>query len=227
MLPVECLTILSNPVEASSSPSLLLYPFLPRSPLLQILPKAAAAAAAAATLLTPAIILRRFEPSPSDAAALFSWASDPRVTRFLRRGPVPDSDAALRYITDHILPHPWYRAICVPPSDTPVGSISIKPGPVQEKNARFRSASVGYRLAHAHWGRGIATAALRAAAAAAFAEWLQLDRLEAVADVENLASQRVLEKAGFRREGVLRKYVRLKGRRRETWSCIACCPRMI
>ncbi|OAY85172.1 putative N-acetyltransferase p20 [Ananas comosus] len=160
----------------------------------------------------PAIILRRFEPSPSDATTLFSWASDPRVTRFLRRGPVPDSDAALRYITDHILPHPWYRAICVPPSDTPVGSISIKPGPVQEKNTRFRSASVGYRLAHAHWGRGIATAALRAvAAAAAFAEWLQLDRLKAVADVENLASQRVLEKAGFRREGVLRKYVRLKG----------------
>ncbi|OAY72116.1 putative N-acetyltransferase p20 [Ananas comosus] len=159
----------------------------------------------------PAIILRRFEPSPSDATALFSWASDPRVTRFLRRGPVPDSDAALRYITDHILPHPWYRAICVPPSGTPVGSISIKPGPVQEKNTRFRSASVGYRLAHAHWGCGIATAALRAAAAAAFAEWLQLDRLEAVADVENLASQRVLEKAGFRREGVLRKYARLKG----------------
>jgi RimJ/RimL family protein N-acetyltransferase len=36
-----------------------------------------------------------------------------------------------------------------------------------------------------------------------------------VADVDNPASQRVLEKAGFVREGVLRKYILLKGRPRD------------
>jgi RimJ/RimL family protein N-acetyltransferase len=50
---------------------------------------------------------------------------------------------------------------------------------------------------------------------AAFEEFDYLERLEAVADVDNPASQRVLEKAGFKREGVLRKYVRLKGESRD------------
>ncbi|KAL0414512.1 UNVERIFIED_CONTAM: hypothetical protein Sradi_1652900 [Sesamum radiatum] len=40
----------------------------------------------------------------------------------------------------------------------------------------------------------------------------ELERLEAVVAVQNTASQRVLEKAGFMREGVLRKYFLLKGR---------------
>lgn len=53
------------------------------------------------------------------------------------------------------------------------------------------------------------------AAAAAFEEWVDLDRVEAIADVENPASQRVLEKAGFVREAVLRRYLVLKGEVRD------------
>ncbi|KAL4272839.1 hypothetical protein GQ457_13G025500 [Hibiscus cannabinus] len=48
-----------------------------------------------------------------------------------------------------------------------------------------------------------------------FDERPHLERLEALVDVENLGSQRVLEKAGFQREGVLRKYIFLKGRSRD------------
>lgn len=40
-----------------------------------------------------------------------------------------------------------------------------------------------------------------------FEELPQLERLDAVTDVENVRSQRVLEKAGFQREGVLRRYI--------------------
>ena len=61
----------------------------------------------------------------------------------------------------------------------------------------------------------MATRAVQAAAEAVFAAWPWLLRLEAVADVENPASQRVLEKAGFVREGTLRKYIVLKGRPRD------------
>ena len=61
----------------------------------------------------------------------------------------------------------------------------------------------------------MATRAVRAEAEAVFAAWPWLLRLEAVADVENPASQRVLEKAGFVREGTLRKYIVLKGRPRD------------
>lgn len=45
-----------------------------------------------------------------------------------------------------------------------------------------------------------------------FLEWPHLERLEAAVAVENLGSQRVLEKAGFTREGILRKYYLLKGK---------------
>jgi RimJ/RimL family protein N-acetyltransferase len=152
----------------------------------------------------------------ADAEALFSWASDPRVVLFQRREAYARVDEARRYILDHVLPHPWYRAICV--GGAAVGSISVKPDPAEERGgqpARSSRASLGYRVAHGYWGRGIATRAVRAAAEAAFAEWPWLVRLEAVADVENPASQRVLEKAGFVREGVLRSYVVLKGRPRD------------
>ncbi|CAN1129181.1 Putative [ribosomal protein S5]-alanine N-acetyltransferase [Linum perenne] len=48
-----------------------------------------------------------------------------------------------------------------------------------------------------------------------FEERPEMERLEALVDVENVGSQRVLEKAGFVKEGVLRKFVVLKGRSRD------------
>lgn len=49
--------------------------------------------------------------------------------------------------------------------------------------------------------------AVKAAVAEVFRDRLELERLEALVDVDNVASQRVLEKAGFTREGLLRKEV--------------------
>ena len=53
-------------------------------------------------------------------------------------------------------------------------------------------------------GQGVATAATRAAAGWAFGAVPGLERLQLRAAVENVASNRVAEKAGFTREGVLR-----------------------
>lgn len=68
-----------------------------------------------------------------------------------------------------------------------------------------RRAEVGYALARCQWGRGFATEALRAVVAFAF-ETTDLNRLEAVTHPPNLASARVLEKCGFRPEGLIRHY---------------------
>ncbi|KAF8684406.1 hypothetical protein HU200_044299 [Digitaria exilis] len=169
------------------------------------------------------VTLREFMASDADAEAFMSWASDPLVALFQRRDAFEHVGQARRYIFDHVLPHPWYRAICVGSGSgsgsgsgaaVVVGSISVKPAPA-EADGRLFMASVGYRVARAQWGRGVATRAVRAAAEDVFAAWPWLRRLEAVADVENPASQRVLEKAGFVREGVLRKYIVLKGRPRD------------
>jgi len=80
-----------------------------------------------------------------------------------------------------------------------VGSIGLVLGTDIERC----SAEVGYWLGAAHWGQGIATAAVQRICRYAF-EDLGLLRIFATPIVWNAASFRVLEKAGFAREGVMR-----------------------
>ncbi len=70
-------------------------------------------------------------------------------------------------------------------------------------DGRHRNANLGYWVRTSHTGQGIAVAATRAVAQFAF-EQLELVRVEIVAALGNLASQRVARKAGATREGVLR-----------------------
>jgi RimJ/RimL family protein N-acetyltransferase len=79
---------------------------------------------------------------------------------------------------------------------------------------RHRTAEVGYWVAPTARGRGAATRAVRLLAPWAI-RTLGLRRITAEIDVENEASQRVAERAGFTREGVLRSAIEAKGRR---WS---------
>ncbi len=73
-------------------------------------------------------------------------------------------------------------------------------------------ASVGYSVSEAYRGLGVATEAVRQIIAIAFdPDGIALDRLEAVAAVENVASRRVLAKAGFREEGIAEKLLIIDG----------------
>jgi ribosomal-protein-alanine N-acetyltransferase len=67
-------------------------------------------------------------------------------------------------------------------------------------------AHVGYWVGEPYWGRGIATAALKALTAYAFTTF-SFERLEAEVFAWNAASARVLEKSGYRREARLRSSV--------------------
>lgn len=87
-----------------------------------------------------------------------------------------------------------------------VGYVSIKP----ESEEKCR-AHISYAVAAEHWGRGIATAAIPAA----LKEFPEVVRVQALVEVENEGSQRVLEKVGFCREGLLRKYGVCKGEIRD------------
>jgi ribosomal-protein-serine acetyltransferase len=71
-------------------------------------------------------------------------------------------------------------------------------------------ANLFYWVRSSYVGRGAATVATRLLARYGL-ETLGLQRIEIVASVQNLASQRVAEKAGAHREGVLRKRVLLHG----------------
>ena len=71
-------------------------------------------------------------------------------------------------------------------------------------NPDFRSALIGYCLAEKAWGHGYATEAAGAMVQWAF-DTLDLNRIQSEADTRNRASERVLEKLGFVREGTLRE----------------------
>jgi ribosomal-protein-alanine N-acetyltransferase len=74
----------------------------------------------------------------------------------------------------------------------------------------FQSATLGYWVDDARRGRGLATRAVAALAELAFRE-LGLHRLEAATLVDNVASQRVLEKNRFTRIGLAPRYLRIAG----------------
>ncbi|KAF7847509.1 hypothetical protein BT93_L2894 [Corymbia citriodora subsp. variegata] len=146
----------------------------------------------------------------SDVDDFMAWAGDPDVARFCRFEPYVSRDDALTYIAGTVLPHPYFRAICV--DGRPVGQVSVTRN---EAPADAHRGELGYALASEYWGRGIATEAARMAVAEAFRGRPELERVEAMVVVENAASQRVLEKAGFAREGLLRKYQKVKGKTRD------------
>ena len=88
-----------------------------------------------------------------------------------------------------------------------------------------RTAELGYVVAPAARGRGVATEALRQLTAWAFGE-LGMFRLELLISVDNLASQRVAEHCGYVREGVLRSFHVKQDVREDTeiWSRLATDP---
>ncbi|KAG9451969.1 hypothetical protein H6P81_004873 [Aristolochia fimbriata] len=156
---------------------------------------------------TPEITLRKFDLSDIDDFMV--WATDDLVSRFCSWDTYTSREAGLAYLRNTVLPHPWLRAICI--DDRPVGAISLIPG----AGSDACRAELGYVLASGCWGKGIGTRAVKMVVSRVFDEWSHLERVEALVDVGNYGSQRVLEKAGFTREGVLRKYSMLKGRMRD------------
>jgi ribosomal-protein-serine acetyltransferase len=77
-------------------------------------------------------------------------------------------------------------------------------------NRVHQMANLGYWVRTGAAGRGVATSATRAVARFGF-EQLGLRRIEIVAAVGNIPSQRVAEKAGAVREGILRKRLLIRG----------------
>jgi ribosomal-protein-alanine N-acetyltransferase len=88
-----------------------------------------------------------------------------------------------------------------------IGLSNVVRGPMQ-------SAIVSYWMDERHTRRGLASAALGEVVGFAFGE-LDLHRLEAGTLVANIASQRVLEKNGFRRYGLAQRYLLIGGEWRD------------
>ncbi|KAJ4963989.1 hypothetical protein NE237_023928 [Protea cynaroides] len=161
------------------------------------------------------IFLRPFEES--DLEDHVTIVNSNTVSEFCSWNPM-GKEEALNGLLYFIYAHPWFRAICV--KDRPIGYVSVEQG----KGSYRCRGEIGYVVGSAYWRQGIATHAVKMVISSIFSELQGLERLQALIVVENLRSQRVAEKTGFIREGVLRKYWILKGASRGlpgTWSSIA------
>jgi RimJ/RimL family protein N-acetyltransferase len=127
-------------------------------------------------------------------------------------GMPPFDEDTLRAVVRERLPELRARGLLVPYviQDTSDGTL-LGAVTVRHFDPMRHALEVGYWLFPHARGRGVATRAVRAVAREAFASGLW--RLEAHVRVGNEASDRVLERAGFTREGVKRRYLRHGGGR--------------
>jgi RimJ/RimL family protein N-acetyltransferase len=142
-------------------------------------------------------------PRLSDAAAIFhAYAQDAEVTRYVRWRPHSSIQETEQYLTECVAAwdgnsrFPW--VIELRGDGQLLGMVELR--------VNGFKADVGYVVAHAFWGRGIATEALRPVVGWALSR-ASIYRVWALCDAENVASARVLEKVGMEREGLLRRYI--------------------
>ncbi len=137
----------------------------------------------------------------ADAASVPGHANNRRIWLNLRdRFPHPyttsDSERFIRYVRGSTVE----TNFAIEVDGEAAGGIGFMPNQDVERI----SAEVGYWLGERHWGRGICTEALAAVSEYALAQH-GLTRLYALPFAHNLASCRVLEKAGYVLEGTLRR----------------------
>jgi RimJ/RimL family protein N-acetyltransferase len=150
---------------------------------------------------TKRLVLR--VPRMDDALAIFAgWTQDTEVTRYLTWHPhqrVQETEDFIQSCLsawEHETRFPY--VITLKESGKVIGMIDPRiEGP---------KVGIGYGAARAHWGKGYVTEATRAIIDWAFQQD-SIYRVYATTDVENVASQRVLEKVGMQCEGILRKYI--------------------
>jgi RimJ/RimL family protein N-acetyltransferase len=139
-----------------------------------------------------------------DAPALEAACQDPEIAHWIPFVPRPYTRAdAEEYLHGCIESgderHPF--AIVDLQSEKLLGSIDMR------VNSQQYRGHIGYWVVASARGRGVCTAALRLVSRWAL-ESLGLQRLELITDPDNRASQRVAEKVGYEREGILRAHLR-------------------
>ena len=140
-------------------------------------------------------------PTDAELDAVLAWRNHPDVTRWLLRTQVDPTEykAAWRTAADDPLDH----AVVAVADGAVVGTLSLEVGDGMgqgpDSPARASEGLLGYLVDPAHQGRGYATEIARAALDLAFGD-LGLHRVTAGCFADNVASWRVMEKVGMRRE---------------------------
>ncbi len=151
-------------------------------------------------------------PDDGDAEAVRIACQDPEIPRWIPVIPQPYTDESAR---EFIV---WSRETMERGSYSfvifDVDSAELLGAIGMGVNGLMKVGHIGYWVAAPARRRGIASSALRLLAGWALEQ--DFGRVELITDPDNVASQRVAEKVGFRREGVMRSHtLHRDGRRRD------------
>jgi [ribosomal protein S5]-alanine N-acetyltransferase len=151
-------------------------------------------------LTTPRLRLR--EPRLSDAPAIFeAYTQDAEVAKYMVWRPHKELSETSAFLASCVAS--WEERTRLPyvltlaEADTAIGMLEARP--------KSHIVDVGYVLARSYWGRGLVPEALSELASACLS-LPEVFRVQATCDVENIASARTLEKAGFKLEGRLERH---------------------
>ncbi len=160
----------------------------------------------------PLVTLRMY--SREDSSWIQSACDRADMARFIPGLPSPytlaDAEAFVQRAQDA-----WEQGLSAPFAITATGGRPLGAVGVHLNSADSGHASVGYWLRPEARGRGAATEAVRLVSAWAF-DQLHVERLSLSTHPANDASQRVAERAGYRREGVLRSWQPTPAGRRDS-----------
>jgi [ribosomal protein S5]-alanine N-acetyltransferase len=148
-----------------------------------------------------------------DEVAITTYANNPKIYRTTLALPFPYTPRdALEWIVQNQAEQrrkrPGMVSFAIDVEGQAVGCVGLS-------DIEVHRAEVGYWVGEPFWGRGIATRALKLVTRYAFSE-LGLRRIFAEVFTFNEASVRVLEKAAYKYEGLLRKHEVKDGRLLDT-----------
>lgn len=141
-------------------------------------------------LSTTRLLLRSFRVT--DVEDAYAYRDDPEFARFLPHIPQPFTrEHADAFVTLNMT-EPWETmpTFAVVLEGRLIGTVNLEVDPANH------TAMLGYAIARAHWGKGIAVEAAVAAIAWAFAEH-DLAEIWASTEAAHLRSRRVMEKLGM------------------------------
>lgn len=149
-------------------------------------------------------------PTPDDARALFRWASDPEVARYVTWEAHRSVEESREFLQERLSREDGLSWALVPKGGGGMVGLCryVRWAP---EHAR---AELAYVLSRAYWGRGLMTEAVRAVIRFGF-ERMGLNRIEGRCMSENIASARVMEKAGMSYEATFRQREFTKGAYRD------------
>ena len=154
----------------------------------------------------------------ADCAMVHEYASVPETSRFMAWGPNTEEDThnfIKRAIANSLNdPRTHYSlAAYLKEEKKIIGGCDIR---IETSGHNHKTGSIGYCLHPEYWSMGFGTEMAKAMIECGFTH-LDMHRIFATCDVENVASAHVLEKSGMTREGCLREHIKINEKWRSSY----------